>query len=546
MGINQKKLRQHYRNICRSVTSQGNRFTAIISRCFCLYSNQRTRIYNCFFATLKYLLTVLLAVFCFVAFPVVHKAQGQSTSQIPDTRFTSPSIVSGPAAIPLNPANIAAPTHQQSHQIMLGGFAAGSNSGYLLSEFPENFTSIYDDWFVIDTSDNLLSQPTLTTVESYNQYNFNYYDATLAAYTNRTSNISWGLSLRKRSYNTSYQSVDQEVGNSDNIKSHDVRQRLTTLYEMNFGFATPLEMVSGWRSGLNTVYLGLNPKFLVSGMHFDGHYRSEYSEDISGRWEHHKQVSATANGDLHEVLRQTTAQNGNMSEAMDANTGRFSLSEPTGAGAGVDAGITWIIALDDDTALVPGRQGSLEKNIRFSFAITDIGAVRHNDNLNNYKIERTQLQSSTPVSTPPRFSGKAGEFSKFLSSGEREIASDFNEKLDQTETDQWTQLPTAMHLAGSYHYNNFMVGLDTSYQINPVHFFDKGWYNRISSEASLFGLMPLRASLLMDPEFRPSYSLGFGFDFDVINLGVETRLETTDNGDWTVQEVGAGNLTIRF
>lgn len=429
---------------------------------------------------------------------------------------------------------------------MLGGFAAGSNSGYALSGFPENFTSIYDDWFVIDANHDLLSQPALTTSESFNQYNFNYYDVTLAGYTNRTSNISWGLSLRKRSYNTSQQIVDQETGNSENIRSHAIRQKLTTFYEMNFGFATPLEMVSGWRSGLNTVYLGFSPKFLVSGMHFDGYYQSRYSTDISGKWQRHKEFFATANGDLHQALRQTAAQGGDMREAMDANTGRYSLSEPTGAGAGIDAGITWIIALGDDTALVPGKQEALRKNLRFSFAVTDIGALRHNDGLYNHEFESTQLHNSTPLSTPSRFSGKAGEFNKLLNSAERENDSDFYEQIDQTETDQWTQLPTAMHLAGSYHYNNFMVGLDTSYHINPVHFYDNGWYSRISSEANIFGLMPLRAALLVDPEFRASYSVGFGLDFDVIDLGIQTRLETTDDGDWMVQEVGTGHLTIRF
>lgn len=450
----------------------------------------------------------------------------------------------GPAALTYNPANLALPTQVFNQQVLFGGFEAGSHQGFNLSGFPQNFNSFYDDWFVIDSNDYPVAVSSSQSDSEFNTTFFNYYDVPLVGYTQRTESLAWGLSLRTRSFNSSKINEDWYSLDSDAGGERTVQQQMMTLHEFNLGFATPMEMVTGWRGGLSSLTLGFNSKFVVAGMYFDGTYSSGYSPGDDGSWQHQQELNARSSGDLSRATDQLRAGSGDIQQAYNNIVERHSLSEPSGAGGGIDAGLTWVITFTDDTSLVPGSNETLSHNLRLSMSVTDIGAIHYNDEIFSYQNESTQQITDLPDESEYRFQGRAGEFHKFITSHSEEA--DVYQQLDKNEINDWVQLPTAFHFAGSYHNNWVMVGMDTSYHLNPLHYFDKGLYSRVSTELNLWNVVPLRAGMHFDPQFQTSYRLGFGLDFDQFEFGIDARIETNPDGEWKVREFSAGTFIYRL
>lgn len=470
--------------------------------------------------------------------------QAQSLNETSVFPSKSASVVNGAAALNLNPANIALPAYRQRSELRFGNVSGGLLRGYPLDQSLEDLKGFDQDWLMID------AQQPLSVVEdegfwkSEQGNNFVHYDALLAGFTQRRSSYSWGISVRSRGYNASRISEDWYQEKESAVTNRRLQQRMIAFHEIGLGYARPLEMVAGWRSGLNTVILGFNPKFVIGGMHFKGDYHSRYTYENSDEVQQSRSMSTISTGAMAGVMNHMSGYGSNASQAYAANINEQSLFEPSGYGAGIDVGVTWVIAIGNDSALAPDSNERLRNNLRFSISVNDIGSIRYTDETLKSEGADSTMVSRTPATTPYSFDGRPGEFHRFV--GAHPSENEIYGSLEHTEEVHWQQLPTTLNLATSLHYSGFMIGADARYQVHDYNFFERGWHTRIATESTLLWIIPIRSAIIFDPDFNPSFQIGAGLDFRYVDLRLDARLTINSDDELRLRELSSGTLSIRF
>ncbi len=490
----------------------------------------------------RYFVSILCGIgFCLA--PALVFSQEESPNETSEISSVSASVVSGPGALSLNPANISLPIYSQRSEFKLGGMRAGTHHGYLIEEFGDRAGHFPKDWMIINP-DEPLTPAHQFDASLTGGYNYVHHDVLVAGFSQRRDSFGWGLSIRSRGLNSSYQSGDWYEEEPSAITDRRLSQRMLTYHEIGLGFARPLEMVTGWRSGLNTVILGFNPKFIIGGMYFDGEYHSQYTQMDDGEVQQNRYMNATSTGAMVDAVTRMSESGMNAADAYDTHFSDQSLFDPAGYGGGLDIGVTWVIALGNDAALAPGSNEPLMNNVRFSASVNDIGAIHYGDEFIQSEASDSTMISSAPNVSPYAFTGKPGEFHRYLEAHDEDHS--VYQSLDHRDEALWVQLPTTVNLAASFHYNRFMIGADASYQLHDYNFFNRGWHTRIATESRLFRVIPIRSAIVFDPDFNPSFQIGAGLDFNYVDISLDTRLVIDSNEELRMREFATGTLSIRF
>ncbi len=484
---------------------------------------------------------ILYILFSLLLGSSLTSVQAQSRQQSPDMPVHSASFVSGSSALVLNPANIALPVYRMNHELTLGSIQGGLHQGISIENSFSELQGFYQDWFLIDP----LQAPSMIPADGATggeHFNMVYHDVMPLGFTRRHSSFTWGISARTRSYNASYQNDGWYSPDQQAISDRRIKQRMLTFHEIGLGYARPLEMVTGWRSGLNTVILGFNSKFIAGGLYADAKYHSRYISDENEEVLHSATMSSVSTGALSESVSQM--MNGQESGlAYSSAVSDRSLYEILGYGAGLDVGMTWVIAFGDDTALAPGKNEPLSRNLRLSVSVNDIGAIYYGDEMvHTAGSDSTMMDKPEP--SPFVFEGRPGELHRFIDAHPEE--NEIYQSLEYQEPVEWVQLPTTLNLAGSLHFDRFMLGADARYQFHDYNYFERGWHVRFTSESTVLRFFPIRSSIIFDPGFNPAFQFGAGLDFGYVDLSFDARIVSESGGRMYLREFGVGMVKIRF
>lgn len=471
----------------------------------------------------------------------ITSVKAQSGHQSPDMPVYSASFVSGSSALALNPANIALPVYRMNHELMLGSIKGGLHQGIAIENSFGELQGFYQDWFLIDP----LQMSNRTFVEGASggeNFNMVYHDVVPLGFTRRNSSFTWGISVRTRSYNASYQNEGWYSPEQQAISDRRMKQRMLTFHEIGVGYARPLEMVAGWRSGLNTVILGFNSKFIAGGLYADAEYHSRYISDENEKVQQSATMTSVSTGALKESVDQMMhGQESGL--AYSSAVTDYSMYEVLGYGAGLDVGVTWVIAFGDDAALAPGKDEALRRNLRLSVSVNDIGAIYYGDEIDHAAGSGSTLMDM-PESSPYVFEGRPGELHRYIDAHPSE--NKIYQSLEYQEPVEWVQLPTTLNLAGSLHFDRFMLGADARYQFHDYNYFERGWHVRLTSESTFLRFFPIRSSIILDPGFNPAFQFGAGLDFGYVDLSFDARIISDSGGRMYLREFGVGMVKIRF
>ncbi len=386
--------------------------------------------------------------------------------------------------------------------------------------------------------------------ESDRYHKTHSYEIIPVGYTWSGDRRAFSLALRSRGI-TSFEmnrNWFDVAGAGDDLESIFVRflnENYQVYHELSFAMAREVTMINQWHSGLNTLYIGLAPKVLFGGMYSQIRYRSEY-QTTNGGWQNSGDLKVLTAGNMNRYL-ESLLSTGNARQAFSEHLSPSSNLNTSGLGIGLDAGLTYIIPLGDDVSLSPHSEEPLRKSLRFSVALTDLGAIRYAGSPGEWYTQMIiRTYPEIPANTT-RFDGKPGEFLRYLNEDSAEES--VLENLGRVDDSSFSvQLPTELHIGSALQYGWFASMIDLNYRFNSPDFSMDGWRISVGSEIRLIPYFPLMGSLQLNPDRNIAVGAGAGLDIGVVRAAGAFRLFHTDNevSRWNVNSISALSLQVRF
>lgn len=461
----------------------------------------------------------------------------------------------------LNPANLLIPDHTLKVQIGLGRIGVFLNNKPL--ETQRNPIRAFSDVFSPNKKDITVTNQLFTSAQNVAAIS-NWFPDNTQVYSKKAqyNALLFGLSWQKRHYAFSLAIRTRGINHIDvgrgwydtnfvqsdttGILNRSVNQTISVFHEISFGYAQELSLVNGWTSKLNRLYFGIAPKLVIAGMYFNGQYNSRYIRDNSGTV-NQRSFNSISTGALSNNLG-TYNLNTNSFDYPSNSLSRMDLSQPTGFGAGLDMGLTYVMALGNDISLL--RQGNspvLKKSLRLSVSVTDIGFVKYYKNVRHYYSKPVETSANAIPDVPHSdFIGSPGMFSRFIAADDPSGTSYNSSNLVQ-ETKMNISLPTSLHIGSAIQLPLFMATVDFTYALNQQAFNNKYIVTNIGGELQLIHFLPIRAGVQLEKGFSPIFGFGTALDLPHFEFSVGTQINTSGASHHTYM-VGAGvaALKLRF
>ena len=460
---------------------------------------------------------------------------------------------SGLSAHFTNPANLLIRDDLRRHQVSLGlGGVYHSNGTRMTraSRLPGDMTS----HFLPNTppARTTISETDLSRIfsDSDHYHMTRSYEIVPMGYSWSNGTRARSLALRSRgiaSYelNSSWYSATDVSDVSEAALTRYINESYQVYHEVSFAMAREVTMLNQWQAGLNTLYIGLAPKFLVGGMYSQTEYISEYNY-ANDYWQNSGNLEIRHTGDMNRYLTDLL-RTGDADQAFRNHLSPSSNFKPGGAGFGIDAGLTYIIPLGDDISLSPHVEEPLRKSLRFSIALTDLGFIRYHNNPAEWQSRNITRSYSELPETNIDFSGKPGELIRYIhkDSGEDSAL----ENLAKINEDAfYVQLPTELHIGTALQYNRVTSTADLNYRFNSPDYNADGWRVSLGTELRLLRFLPVMGSIQLNPGAKASLGAGAGLDFGVVKAMGAFRIFRVnhDVAEWHVTSLSSLALQIRF
>lgn len=343
---------------------------------------------------------------------------------------------------------------------------------------------------------------------------------------------SYALAMRTRMASRyeigrgNFTSIPNEL-NGNILLDQSLRQRYEVFHELSFGFAESFTYLNGLAPKLSEFIIGAAPKIVVAGSHIDALYTNRYEfNNENGFWNQDLGFQQTSSGAVSDYAEEVFIHAGTPSESPV-----YSLSDllqPSGIGAGLDIGITYLITFDDDLSMLRHQNEPTEKSLRISFSVTDLGAIYHFKSPLTIESESVDIDTNRiSQPTPYLYQGAPNEHISFLSRLE-----DF-QILNQSITSQSksfeTLLPLTVNTGGLLHYKRLKVMGDLSYSIIQSAFRPSGFSSYLGIEVRPLQYLPIRAGTRLAPHLQGFYSLGTGVETGWFDLNASFLFKSKNN-----------------
>ncbi|MDX1671289.1 MAG: DUF5723 family protein, partial [Balneolaceae bacterium] len=213
-----------------------------------------------------------------------------------------------------------------------------------------------------------------------------------------------------------YSSEFTDTG-TERIRDLRLTQQSNTLYEISFGYAREFMPVSGLFPQLSKLYVGIAPKFIIAGSYFEAHAFSQYRQTGGVQPELVQSFEYYSSGALSSMTDQFLSI-GDASGAIASNLDRRFFTDPTGYGLGVDFGLTYVLTFGDELSTFQDQneREPINRSLRLSFSVTDIGFVRYNDEPLFIENSRDTTSAAAIAPSGSKFIGAYGQHLALLAS----------------------------------------------------------------------------------------------------------------------------------
>ena len=471
--------------------------------------------------------------------------------------------LSGVNALFYNPANLMIREHEPAGELVIGQLAFSAEPVISSEQLKQQWN--YNRWFVKPyRQDKIPASTALTPVNrpdfldtnfpqenDHRSTHFAYGESVHLGLVWRRPQKAWALGIRSRYGNRftigkGWYSADAVPNsNEELIIDRSLRQQIQVMHEVSFGFSQSFTYLNGLHNNLRRLYIGISPKFIIAGTYQDAVLEDKVfpqSDSSATNFNYRSSGVLTQNFNRHW----NAMHSGNAAANPPFQTNE--LWEPTGYGAGIDFGLSYVLTLSDDLSILGqniNKKGTY-KSIRLGLSITDLGWISYQENTfqreliddNRPTLNNTALESSI-------FLGSPGEFSTMVDHLPSE--SD-GEQIYRTSSENYrVMLPTALHFGTLIEYNRMEVMGDVTLGLRKSAYYTDNPIYRLGVQLTPLKILPLRGGIQYYPGNPLKFSFGTGIETQSWSLNVGTMLSTRRNDVfYEVTASATGILQIRF
>ncbi|TVR33228.1 MAG: hypothetical protein EA390_04185 [Balneolaceae bacterium] len=496
------------------------------------------------------LLSLLLS-----GFPLLSSAQISLSAENMALGGGGTAYLTGYEALFVNPANLLIQEKNYSLQIALFQGGAYFDSQIAIPSSRNRFSRFTGS---LQPYDVIAENRMIEDGAREEILNRNYPNDRLFSYLQSQSDLYWfgmkwtgaeksyALALRSRvssqyEMGRGYFSNTPVEVNNETIVDQSFHHSYQTLHELSFGYAESFTFLNGLIPRLSEFIVGIAPKIVLSGPYLDAEYlnRYRYNEDMSG-WIRQTEYSQKGSGHFSDP-RFNPQQNQQFTDTPQASLS--DLLKPTGIGMGLDLGITYLITFGSDLSVLRREDMPTEKSLRISFSITDLGAIYHYRDAEEFSAPFLEEDAAEPGSLSDLyFQGAPNEHISFLS---QFSDSPFN-RVDQMSQNSFeTLLPTALNAGALFQINRLKVMGDISYTLTKTRFSPNTPVAHLGVELRPLSFLPLRAGTRFAPNLPGYYSFGAGIETTYFDISAGVQLKSRSIGP-TTEILGASMVGIKF
>ena len=330
------------------------------------------------------------------------------------------------------------------------------------------------------------------------------------------------------------------------IRDFSLTQRRMELYELALGYAQELTFINGLLPGLNKLYIGITPKFIVAASHFSADYKAQYRKDKNDD----ASVSYISKFDLTGSGRNSRAVadyriSGKAHQAINNHLSDGYQFKPTGYGLGFDFGLNYVIPLSSQHSRFdsPHRTG---QSLRIAFSINDIGAIRFHDDFLKLSAPKDSTHISYQAPINRNFGGAEGQFISFLDQASS-LPNPLLTANEKATTSQAVLLPSSINAGILLDLASFKLTGDLTLGLNDTAFTSNTVDVRLGMEVRPVRQIPIRLGTVFAKETPPRIAFGTGLETKYWDFTVSGQTLVQQGFSKTVFSGAAfGGLQLHF
>lgn len=320
-------------------------------------------------------------------------------------------------------------------------------------------------------------------------------------------------------------------GTSDRIRDMRLVQQTQFLYEFSLGYAQEFEFLKGLIPRLGRLYVGIAPKLVIAGSHLDLNYNTRYilGENMV-QPELVQSMNYRSTGNFTHAT-QSYNRTGDAAAAIERNFKSSTLgnnlkeyTEPTGYGAGVDFGLTYVLPLGSDIDQISQENNTIpDKSIRLGFSVTDVGFISYTKAPLSFQREADTTFAELQNQTTTKFEGFPGQYISFFD--------DSGISLDPSGDNSSRKnlssiLPTSLNAGMLLKINRIKLAADLTLGLNDTAFNNTKLTGHFGLQYNPVDFIPVRIGTLLATQNATQWSLGTGIEMKHWELSVGTRFST--------------------
>ena len=340
---------------------------------------------------------------------------------------------------------------------------------------------------------------------------------------------------------------DSEPVEADDLQfiNQSLTHRYQTLHEVSFGYSESFTFLSGLFPRISKFIIGLAPKIVLAGPGFTTEYTNNFTrEQTTSPWQRDASYNFESSGIFSNYADELS--NGSVPfDDLGPITNLNDLMSPSGFGAAIDLGVTYLFTFGDDLSLIRRGEEPTEKSLRLSFSITDLGLIHTFKD--PFRAEGDITVSDNPAPLPVSDQYYAGALLQdftFLKSGGNGIHPLQNVSSVNRDSYQ-SLLPTSLQTGILFQINRIKMMGDFRLGLTDNAFHSTKLTSYIGTEVRLLPFLPLRAGTRLATDLPGYYSFGAGIETTYFDVNAAVQFRSTSTGP-TLEPVAASAVAVKF
>lgn len=361
---------------------------------------------------------------------------------------------------------------------------------------------------------------------------------------------SYAFAIRTRQssrYSVGRGFYDMQPIEADGIEAIDrsLTHRYQSLHEVSFGYSESFSFLSGLMPRISKFIIGVAPKVVIAGPGYSTLLTDIYSRDKSSAlWSRKASYEFESSGIFSRYADRLNA-GGDPFEELGPITKLNDLTSPTGIGAAIDIGVTYLFTFGDDLSLIRRGEEPTEKSLRLSISITDLGLLHTFEDPLKAEGNITNSENNDPGSLSDQYyTGALLQDFSFL--GNRANSQHPLQSIATAERGAYQSLlPTSLQTGILFQINRIKMMGDFQLGLTDNAFHSTKLTTYIGTEIRLLAFLPLRAGTRLATDLPGYYSFGAGIETTYFDINAAVQFRSTSAGP-TLEPVAASAVAVKF